>query len=75
MYKNENLSNTLNVQKVKFKFWGSVGAVDYSWNPDNGRYDEFGQDMTSWIAEKSKQPETVFAPHWQEKDDPDDVPF
>lgn len=77
MYKNENLSNTLNIQKVKFKFWGSVGSIDYSWNPKNGRYDEFGEDSTSWIAEKQKQSEAVFTPHWQEQAEEtnDEVPF
>lgn len=58
MYKNENMRNTLYIQKVKFKFWGSVGQVDFSWNPENGRYDEYGQDLTYWIKDEVK-PKTI----------------
>jgi len=49
MYKDEKYKNTLVVQKVKFKFWGEAGQIDLTWNPDNGRYDEYGSDYTSWI--------------------------
>lgn len=73
MYKTENLRNTLNIQKVKFKFWGSVGSVDYTWNQENGRYDEFGTDLTYWIKEPSKPNVIDFAAPKYEIDD--DVPF
>lgn len=28
----------VHVQKVKFKYWGEIGLVNYVWNSDNGRY-------------------------------------
>lgn len=49
MYKEENFKNALTVNKVKFKFWGEIGTVQYTWNPENGRYDEFGIDLTYWL--------------------------
>lgn len=53
MYKEEKFKNSLIVQKVKFKYWGEgVGKIDLSWNPENGRYDEIGTDLTNWIIEK-----------------------
>lgn len=53
MYKEEQYRNSLIVQKVKFKYWGEgVGKIDLSWNPENGRYDEIGTDLTNWIIEK-----------------------
>jgi len=73
MYKEENYRNTLSVQKVKFKFWGGVGNVEYSWNPENGRYDEFGEDLTYWIQDKQ---ETKLIDFSRSKySDDDSVPF
>lgn len=54
MYKEETNQNKLIVQKVKFKYWGGIGSVDLTWNPDNGRYDEAGQDITNWIDIKKE---------------------
>jgi len=54
MYKEENYKNTLYVQKVKFKFWGQIGKIEYNWDAVNGRYTEFGADPTNWIAQKSE---------------------
>lgn len=58
MYKTGDGMNTLYAQKVKFKFWGSVGSIDLRWNRDNGRYDETGIDFTNWIS-KQKEPESL----------------
>lgn len=55
MYKEENMRNTLCIQKVKFKFWGEVGSVPYGWNPENGRYDETGIDFTYWLPEQKQR--------------------
>lgn len=43
--------NLVAIQKVKFKFWGEIGQVSLSWNPDNGRYDEYSQDLQYWLKE------------------------
>lgn len=59
MYKDEQNKNTLYVQKVKFKYWGSGnGHVQMNWNSENGRYDEFGMDVTNWLDIKQK-PELI----------------
>lgn len=50
MYKeSEAYTNTLYIQKVKFKFWGETGKITYRWDPTNGRYNETGQDLTNWV--------------------------
>jgi len=53
VYKNpdEQFRNIVAVQKVKFKFWGSIGQVNLGWNPENGRYDEYGQDLHYWLKD------------------------
>lgn len=72
MYKTENLKNTLNILKVKFKFWGSVGSVDYTWNQENGRYDEYGLDLTYWLKDSKPTPIIDFT---VPRNQNDDVPF
>ena len=68
----EQHSNTLYVQKVKFKFWGSPGKISYRWDPTNGRYTEYGNDPTNWINITNKQEEIMYKSPIQETDD---VPF
>lgn len=46
--------NRVAIQKVKFKFWGlGIGEIEYDWNKDNGRYDEYGLDLTYWLKEQA----------------------
>lgn len=71
MYKDEQGKNTLYVQKVKFKYWGGNGEVSLSWNQDNGRYDEFGLDLSNWIDIKQK-PELI---NFYEGNSNDNLPF
>lgn len=74
MYKEEQGKNTLVIQKVKFKFWGDgVGQVSYNWNKENGRYDEYGTDLTYWLKEDKPIPIDFTEPKYS----PDDikVPF
>lgn len=55
MYKDEQNKNTLYVQKVKFKYWGTGnGSAQMNWNSENGRYDEFGMDTTNWLDNRNK---------------------
>lgn len=72
---NNTFKNKLFVQKVKFKYWGEVGQVEYSWNKDNGRFSEYGTDFTNWID--LKQPsktidfkETTRLPYVDANDEP-----
>jgi twinkle protein len=73
MYKEEVGKNTLWVQKVKFKFWGQTGKVEYNWNSSNGRYSEYGEDNKSWLME---QPETKLIDFGESRTSDDDpIPF
>jgi twinkle protein len=69
-YKESDGVTGVYVQKVKFKYWGSPGKVEYKWNQENGRYDEYGLDLNSWLEEKAKQEPLYF----NESQD-DEVPF
>jgi twinkle protein len=72
MYKTGDGTNTLYIQKVKFKYWGGVGEVNYNWNSDNGRYDEYAPDFTRWVDDYVKPPLINF---YEPADKKDDVPF
>lgn len=72
MYKEEQGRNTLIAQKVKFKFWGAVGQVSLNWNADNGRYDEYGVDLSYWLKEQEQARLINFSEPTVERDD---VPF
>jgi twinkle protein len=72
MYKEENMKNTLYVQKVKFKFWGQAGQIEYNWNPDNGRYSEQAVDYLNWMQ---PIPHTPIIDFTQPVNDFDDLPF
>lgn len=64
--------NLVAIQKVKFKFWGTgIGTIDYGWNKDNGRYDEYGQDLTYWIKDNRTAPIDFTEPKYSK----DEVPF
>ncbi len=63
--------NTLLIQKVKFKFWGAQGNVNYTWDSENGRYNEFGRDLTNWINQEPK-PKLI---NWTEPQREEEVPF
>lgn len=71
MYKEEQGKNSLLIQKVKFKFWGQTGQVEYFWNSDNGRYSEFGADCNNWIRPPQRQTIDFTTP----KVISDDIPF
>jgi len=72
VYKEEQNVSTLIVQKVKFKFWGQVGQINLTWNPENGRYDEYGQDLTYWLKDKQ---ETRLIDFSEPRFENDEVPF
>lgn len=72
MYKEENFKNTLYVQKVKFKFWGEIGKIEYNWDSVNGRYCEYGSDPTNWLAKKDQSKTIDFSEPLEKNDE---VPF
>jgi twinkle protein len=73
MYKEEDCKNTLNVLKVKFKYWGKIGSIPYSWNPNNGRYDEYGMDISNWLT-KQREPEVIDFTEPRSRDE-EEIPF
>ncbi len=76
IYKNNvsehEFKNTLYVQKVKFKYWGGSGQIDYTWDSNNGRYNEQGQDLTNWI---NYQPKVTLIDFTQPKEVDEPLPF
>jgi twinkle protein len=65
--------NLVAIQKVKFKFWGEgIGTIEYDWNKDNGRYDEYGQDNNPWLKDEK---ETRLIDFTEPKNQFIDVPF
>jgi twinkle protein len=65
--------NLIAIQKVKFKFWGEIGQLAMRWNQENGRYDEYGIDLTYWLKEqKAIAPIDFTAPKY---DPNDETPF
>jgi twinkle protein len=67
----EQHRNSLYIQKVKFKFWGAPGKIEYNWDQANGRYTEFGNDPTNWIKQTAPQELMTFS----EPKFADQVPF
>ncbi|MBX4188253.1 MAG: toprim domain-containing protein [Candidatus Doudnabacteria bacterium] len=65
--------NIVAIQKVKFKYWGEgVGKIEYNWNKDNGRYDEYGPDLNNWLKEQVTVKPIDFTISKRENDE---VPF
>lgn len=75
MYKEiEENTNTLYVQKVKFKFWGNgIETIRLHWNSKNGRYSENATDSESWLNIKQPAPLINFSE--PRKTGTDEVPF
>lgn len=73
MYKEEDGRNTLVIQKVKFKFWGKVGQIDYFWNRANGRYAGHTDDNSNWI--NTSNPELIDFSQPTNNDDDGTIPF
>lgn len=37
------------IQKMKFKHWGTIGKVEFNWDPQNGRYYIHNQNTENWL--------------------------
>jgi len=60
----ENNSTHVYIQKVKFKHWGSIGNVEWKWNPLNGRYFKSIPDNSNWLLKETKQERLSFQPNY-----------
>lgn len=50
VYRNYNTGKTeIYVQKVKFSHWGKVGACEFDYDLDSGRFVNYGDENYNWI--------------------------
>lgn len=54
VYKTGEGTTDLHVQKVKFKFWGELGLVNYIWDKKTGRYYTVDPDYSNWLQTKEQ---------------------
>ncbi len=71
VYKKEEGLTDVHVQKVKFKYWGGVGKLEYRWDSINGRYLQTGSDYSNWL--KVEQVQELI--NYSEGAEKDEVPF
>jgi twinkle protein len=56
VYKAAQGQTDVHIQKVKFKYWGEgVGAINYFWDDQNGRYYTVNPDRSNWLQPKQKE--------------------
>jgi twinkle protein len=71
VYKKGKGVSEVHVQKVKFKYWGEIGLIDYLWDEKTGRYYTVNPDYSNWIVRDKKQTLNFYEP----TNENDDVPF
>lgn len=54
VYKSGQGQTDVHIQKVKFKYWGEVGAINYLWDERNGRYYTVSPDSSHWLQSKKE---------------------
>lgn len=52
VYKKGDGLSDVHVQKVKFKYWGEIGLINYLWDDKNGRYYLTNRDNSNWLKPK-----------------------
>lgn len=72
VYKKGKGLTEVHVQKVKFKYWGEVGMIDYLWDEKTGRYYTIDPDYKNWIV---KEEPTKLNLYERDRDDFENVPF
>ena len=55
VYKKGQGLTDVHIQKVKFKYWGEVGLINYVWDDVNGRYYTTNPDRTNWLIPKENR--------------------
>lgn len=61
----------VHIQKVKFKYWGEIGLIDYLWDQKTGRYYTVNADYTNWINPETKTIKQFNEPEY----DSEQLPF
>ncbi len=73
VYKKGHGQTEVHVQKVKFKYWGEIGMIDYVWDAETGRYYTINPDRSNWII---KEKESILNLYDRDsRDQSSDVPF
>jgi hypothetical protein len=49
VYKKGPGQTEVHIQKVKFKYWGDVGLIEYLWDAKTGRYFTIDPDYSNWL--------------------------
>jgi len=71
VYKKAPGQSDVHIQKVKFKYWGEVGLIEYLWDGKTGRYYTVNPDYTNWV-----HPEPKLINNFNEPEhDTDELPF
>jgi twinkle protein len=70
VYKRGEGLSEVHVQKVKFKYWGEPGLIEYLWDKKTGRYYSVNPDYSNWIAKETRQTLNFY-----DRDENQDVPF
>lgn len=74
VYKKADNLTDVHIQKVKFKYWGHVGLINYIWDSKNGRYYTTNPDYKHWLNQ-NEQLEIVDFTNSGNGKDADLVPF
>lgn len=71
VYKTGQGTSDIHVQKVKFKYWGEIGVVNYIWDSTNGRYYTVNPDRRNWLKKENELIPVSQLPY----KDSDELPF
>lgn len=74
VYKKEHGVTDVHVQKVKFKYWGEIGLVNYLWDHRTGRYYTSNPDYTNWL-QKPAESKLIDFTQPNENENGDEIPF
>lgn len=77
VYKAAPGQTDVHIQKVKFKYWGETGVINYLWDEVNGRYFTVNPDRTNWITptERTALAELIDFSESSINSEEDEVPF
>lgn len=73
VYKKGDGLSDVHVQKVKFKYWGEIGLINYLWDDKNGRYYLTNRDNSNWLKPKELNNPDLYTQ--SNVDDDDFMPF